>query len=339
MATIYDVAQRAGVSPSTVSRVFNKTAAISQATRERVLAAARELDYQPSILGSALTTKQTFIIGLVITDIRNPYSSFLARGVQDTLFKEGYVCIICNTDGDPRREVHVLQEIRRRGVNGFIITPSFAGRNPEADRYIRQLLAHRVPIAFVGNRLDDPNVDYVTSRAQDGAAQAVNYLAGLGHRAIGFIGGRYTQGVAVGRWLGYQEAMIANRLPLCPELMVESDTTSEGGEQAMHRLLDLPNPPSAVLTVNDLVAIGAMVACHRRGVSIPDQMSIVGFDNIPIAALTIPALTTVAQPAYEMGAKAAEMLLRRCQQPDLPPQQVHLRSSLVVRQTTAPPPA
>lgn len=337
MATIYDVAQRAGVSPSTVSRVFNKAAVISQATRERVLAAARELDYQPTVLGSALTTKQTHMVGLTITDIRNPYSASLARGVQDTLTRDGYVCIICNTDADSDREVHILREIRRRGVDGFIITPSFLGRNPEADRTIRQLLAHRVPIVFIGNRLEDPDVDYVTSRAQDGAAQAVNYLAGLGHRAIGFIGGRYTQGVAVGRWLGYQEAMIANRLPIRPELVLESDTTPEGGQQAMCRMLDLPDPPTAVLSVNDLVAIGALAACHQRGVAVPDRISVVGFDNIPMAALTVPALTTVAQPAYDMGRKAAEMLLLRFQQPDLPPQQVFLQSWLVVRETTAPP--
>jgi LacI family transcriptional regulator len=337
MATIYDVAQRAGVSSSTVSRVFNNIATISQATRERVLAAAQELDYQPNILSSALTTKQTYMVGLVISDIRNPYSAALARGVQDALSREGYVCIICNTDAESDREVHVLREIRRRGVDGFIITPPFLGRNPEADRTIRQLLAHRVPIAFVGNRLDDPTVDYVTSRAQDGAVQAVNHLAGLEHRAIGFIGGRYSQGVAVGRWLGYQEAMIANHLPIRPELMLESDTTPGGGQQAMARLLDLPDPPTAVLTVNDLVAIGAMAACHQRDIAIPGQVSVVGFDNIPMAELTIPALTTVAQPAYEMGARAAELLLRRCQQPDLPPQQVLLRSSLVVRQSTAPP--
>ena len=230
MTTIYDVAQRAGVSPATVSRVFNNVATISQATRERVLASARELDFQPNILGSALTTKQTFMVGLVISDIRNPYSASLARGVQDALAREGYVCIICNTDADPDREAQVLREIRRRGVDGFIITPSFSGRNSEADRTIRQLLAQRVPIVFIGNRLDDPAGDYVTSRAQDGAAQAVNHMAGLGHRAIGFIGGRYPQGVAVGRWLGYQEAMIANRLPIRPELMLESDTTPEGGQ-------------------------------------------------------------------------------------------------------------
>ncbi|MDQ1300838.1 MAG: LacI family transcriptional regulator [Chloroflexota bacterium] len=337
MTTIYDVAQRAGVSSSTVSRVFNNSATISQATRERVLAAARELDYQPTVLGSALTTKQTHMVGLTITDIRNPYSASLARGVQDTLTQAGYVCIICNTDADPEREAHVLREIRRRGVDGFIITPSFSGRNPEADRYIRQLLAHRVPIAFVGNRLDDANVDYVTSRAQDGAVQAVNHLAELGHRAIGFIGGRYSRGVAVGRWLGYQEAMIANHLPIQPELMSESDTTPEGGQQAMQRMLELSGPPTAVLAVNDLVAIGAMAACHQRGVAIPGHLSVVGFDDIAMAALTIPALTTVAQPAYEMGAKAAEMLRLRFQQPDLPPQQALLRSSLVVRQSTAPP--
>lgn len=337
MATIYDVAKRANVSPSTVSRVFNNTARISEATRARVLQAAQELDYHPSALASGLAKKRTLIIGLVIPDIQNPYSATLARGVQDMVFSQGYVPIICNTDGDPEKELHVLREIYRHGVDGFIITPPQLQITPEVNRYIRKLLDKGVPIVFVGNRLNDPNVDFVTSRAQDGAFQAVSYLVSLGHRAIGFIGGYYTRGIAVGRWLGYQEALITNQLPIRPEWMVEADLSQDGGEQALHRLLDLPNPPTALLAVNDLMAIGAIMACRKRGIRVPEQMSIVGFDDIPFAALTTPPLTTVAQPTYELGYKAAELLLRRFQQPNLPPQQVTLQCKLVIRQTTAPP--
>lgn len=337
MATIYDVAKRANVSPSTVSRVFNNTARISEATRARVLQAAQELDYHPSALASGLAKKRTLIIGLVIPDIQNPYSATLARGVQDMVFSQGYVPIICNTDGDPEKELHVLREIYRHGVDGFIITPPQLQITPEVNRYIRKLLDKGVPIVFVGNRLNDPNVDFVTSRAQDGAFQAVSYLVSLGHRAIGFIGGYYTRGIAVGRWLGYQEALITNQLPIRPEWMVETDLSQDGGEQALHRLLDLPNPPTALLAVNDLMAIGAIMACRKRGIRVPEQMSIVGFDDIPFAALTTPPLTTVAQPTYELGYKAAELLLRRFQQPNLPPQQVTLQCKLVIRQTTAPP--
>ncbi len=339
MATIYDVAKRAHVSPSTVSRVFNNTARISEGTRARVLQAAQELDYHPSALASGLARKKSLMIGLVIPDIQNPYSATLARGVQDMVFSQGYVPIICNTNGDPEKELHVLREIRRRGVDGLIITPPQLQVVSEVNRYIRKLLDKGMPIVFVGNRLNDPNVDFVTSRAQDGAIQAVNYLVSLGHRAIGFIGGYYTQGIAVGRWLGYQEALIANRIPIRPEWMIEADLSQEGGEQALYRLLDLPNPPTAVFAINDLMAIGAITACRKRGVRVPEQMSIVGFDDIPFAALTTPPLTTVAQPTYELGHKAAELLLRRFQQPDLPPQQVILQCTLVIRQTTAPPSA
>lgn len=337
MPTIYDVAERAGVSPSTVSRVFTNARRISEETRARVLAAAQELGYEPSVLGSALTTKKTLMIGLVISDIQNPYAATLARGVQDRLSQEGYVSIICSTDGEPEKEMRMMREILRRGVDGLIITPSQYGFSTEVNDYIRRLLERQTPIVFIGNRLDDPNVDFVTSRAQDGAMQATCYLADLGHRRIAFIGGYYTRGVAVGRWLGYQEAMVARRLPLRPEYMVEAEVSTAGGQEAMTRLLALDEPPTAVLTVNDLMAIGALAACRERGVQVPEDISIIGFDNIPLSALTTPPLTTVEQPAYELGLRAAELVLRRCERPDASPRHILLKSTLVVRGTTASP--
>jgi DNA-binding LacI/PurR family transcriptional regulator len=340
MATIYDVAKRAGVAPSTVSRVFNKTASISEDTAARVLKAAAELQYDPNPLASALASSRTLMVGLVISDIQNPFSSTLARGVQDSLERERYITIIVNTDGDPNRELEVLREIYRRGVDGFIIAPPQRGNAAEHDSYILGLARKGLPIVTVGNWLKDPQVDYVTSRAQDGAVAAVDHLVALGHTDIAFIGGYYTRGVAVGRWLGYQEAVIKHGLPLRGEWMVETDVSIRGGEDGMARLLTLPHRPTAVLTVNDLVAVGAISQCRIQGFDVPGAMSVVGFDDIPFAAVAVPPLTTIAQPIYELGFRAAELLLRRMRSTEAAQQQAVLECHLVVRQTTAPfPPA
>ncbi len=333
MATIYDVAKRAGVAPSTVSRVFNKNASISAKTVARVMQAARDLDYDPNPLASGLASSRTLMVGLVISDIQNPFSSTLARGVQDSLERERYITIIVNTDGDPDKELGVLREIYRRGVDGFIIAPPQHGNAAEHNRYIIDLTHKGLPVVPVGNWSKDAKVDYVTSRAQDGAMAAVDHLAGLGHRAIAFIGGHTTRGVAVGRWLGYQEAMLQHGLPLCPAWMLETDVSLQGGEEAMTRLLALPNRPSAILAVNDLAALGAINACRNQGLQVPADMSIVGFDDIPYAAMAAPPLTTVAQPAYELGYRAAELLLQRMRAPDAPAQQAILDCRLIVRQT------
>jgi DNA-binding LacI/PurR family transcriptional regulator len=335
MATIYDVAKRAGVAPSTVSRVFNKTASISGDTAARVLKAAAELQYDPNPLASALASSRTLMVGLVISDIQNPFSATLARGVQDSLERERYITVIVNTDGDPDKELEVLREVYRRGVDGFIIAPPQRNNASEHDSYVLGLARKGLPIITVGNWLKDPKVDYVTSRAQDGAVAAVDHLVELGHTAIAFIGGYYTKGVAVGRWLGYQEAMIKHGLPLENNWMVEADVSIRGGEEGMARLLALPARPTAVLAVNDLVAVGAISTCRIQGLGVPSDVSIVGFDDIPFAAVAVPPLTTVAQPAYELGCRAADLLLRRMRDGEAPTQQAILECHLVIRQTTA----
>ena len=290
----------------------------------------------PNPLASALASSRTLMIGLVISDIQNPFSATLARGVQDVLGTERYITLIVNTDGDADKELATLREIHRRGVDGFIIAPAQCGDIAARNRYLMDLLRAGLPVVTIGNWLKGQPVDYVTSHAQDGAVAAIDYLIGCGHRNIAFIGGRYTHGVAVGRWLGYQEALLKHLLPLRPEWMLEAELSTAGGEQAMLRLLDLPDPPSAVLTVNDLVALGALKACHLRGVAVPQEMSIIGFDDIVFAGLSVPPLTTVAQPAYELGCRAAELVLRRLRDPAAPPQQAVLECHLVIRQTTAP---
>lgn len=335
-STIYDVATLAGVSTSTVSRSFSRPELISEATRERVFAAAERLSYRPNALASSLTTKRTLLIGLLTADIQNPFVATLARGVQDGIAAKRYLSIICSTDGDAARELELLQEMLARGVDGFVITPPFDGPDPEVVALLDDLPKRGVPVAFIGHRSGDSNSDFVTSGAKRGAVEAVTHLIALGHVRIGFLGGYYSRGIGMGRLHGYRETLRAHGLKRVPELERETDTTTAGGFTAMKTLLTLSEPPTAVVTVNDLVALGAVDACREEGLDVPTDMSVVGFDDIPVAALTTPPLTTVAQPAYDLGHQAAELVLNRLDTPNLAPQQRVLGCKLVVRGSTAP---
>lgn len=335
MPTLHDVAKVAGVSASTVSRVFNKPEIISQKTRDHVLQIAEQMGFRPNYFASALNTQQTLLVGVVCPDITNPYAAMLAKGVQDVLAGRDYLTVICSTDGDTEKELAMLREMHYRGVDGFIVTPSQLGSSDEVDDYLFSLLRAGIPIIFIGNRLERADVDSVTSRAQNGAVSAVNHLIELGHRRIGFIGGYYTRGVAVGRWLGYQEALVSNGLIPDQHYMIEADLSQSGGGDAMHRLLRLDEPPTAVFAVNDVMALGALGVCKDEGIDVPKGMSIIGFDDIPVAAQVQPALTTVAQPTYALGRKAAELFLFRLENANAPPEQVVLQCQLIERASTA----
>lgn len=334
-STIYDVSALACVSTSTVSRTFSRPEMISKATRDKVFAAAKQLGYRPNTLAGALTTKRTLLIGLLTTDIQNPFVASLARGVQDGIARKRYLSIICSTDGDAVRELELLEEMLARGVDGFILTPPFDGPDPSVVALLKVLPERGVPVVFIGHQREGSSSDFATSGAKSGALEAMYHLIALGHTRIGFIGGTYTRGIGVGRWRGYREALQLYGLSHHLELERETNTTSAGGFAAMKELLDLSKPPSAVVAVNDLVAIGAMDACRERGVVVPSQMSIVGFDDIPVASLTTPPLTTVAQPAYHLGRTAASLILNRLATPNVAPQQITLGCKFIVRGTTA----
>ena len=341
MSTIYDVAERAGVSASTVSRVFGNSNRISGATQDRVRQAAQELAYEPANrangASAGATRKGTGLVGVVLPDVQSPYWGVMARGVLDGLARRGVHGIVCNSDREPQRERALSEELRERGVDGIIISP-LQMRVPQRENPAASaLLEHNVPTVFIGNLTNNADLDYVTSDPQSGIILGIDHLVELGHERIALIGGKHTQGIAVGRWLGYQEALVNNGLPIRADYMVETDLLIAGGEAAMRQLWQLPTPPTAVVAVNDLSALGAVRFCRTQGLNVPGQMSVIGFNNVPWTELVTPALTTVAQPAYEVGASAAALLHQRIQQPNLSPQHRILDCRLVVRDTTGSP--
>ncbi len=337
MATIKDVAERAQVAKSTVSYAFNKPHKVNAETLERILAAAKELNYQPNVFAQGLAGGKTQMVGLLAPDIRYPFNANVARGIEDKLREAGYIAITASTDGDPDQTITLLGQLRRRGVSGFILVPSFYGITRELERAMIALRASNVPIVISGYHADDERIDQVSYRAQTGTRELVNYLIKLGHRDIAYIGARNTQAAALDRLFGYQESLFQNDLPLRPELIVETDVKPDQIKAAMGQLMALSIPPTAIFALNDVVAFAVLDFCQQKGLRVPEDISLVTFDYQALVQRETPRLTGVVVPVYEVGRQSAELLLNRFDNPDLPTQHVSLPYSFVERDTAVAP--
>jgi LacI family transcriptional regulator len=331
-ASIKDVSRAAGVSISTVSHVLNGTRFVSPELRERVEGAIASLGYRHNGLARSLRTRQSYAIGLIIPDVANPYYPQLARGVQDAADAAGYTVFLCNSDRKPENETRLLAVLEQRRVDGVILDAS--GPNPALEAALRR---RTQPVVLVGSRIEVPGVD-VVRMAPHGGYQAVRHLLARGHRRIALIGGPApAPGQRPAKATGYLAALEEAGIAVDPALVTQGDYTRESGGEAMRRLLALPQPPAAVFAGNDLMAIGALLAVQEAGRRVPEDVAVVGYDDIPEAAVTRPALTTVAVPKYEMGRAAATLLLNRMSGAGPPapqqPQQVELPHRLVVRES------
>ena len=327
------MAKAAGVTISTVSRTFSRPEMIGDKTRNRVLAAAADLSYRPNALAGSLTTKKTLLMGLVTADIRNPSVASLARGVQDSAYDRRYLCIICSTAAHADSGVSMLEEMVWRGVDGIILTSSYGMLDDRMRDFIENQPEPRLPLVYVGRHRSLPSVDFVTPQGFQGGAIAVTHLIENGHRDIACLSGDYTRDVALRRWDAYIATLKTYDIPFNPDRVAMDETTLEGGYTAMTKVLATGTGPTAVFAVNDLMALGAIEAIRDAGLSVPDDISVVGFDDIPTAALSTPRLSTVAQPSYDVGVASVEMLLRRIDDPEMEQQIKLMDCRLVPRET------
>jgi len=328
-----DVAERARVSVSTVSHVLNGTRRVAGETQEAVLAAIEELSYQPNLLAKSLKTRRTFTIGLLVSDIQNSFFTSVVRGIEDVALSRGYHLFLCNTDEDAGREDEYVRELANKRVDGLLVASS-APRHDHAGR----LGAENLPFVFVDRKVEGVDADVISVDNREGMRLISDHLAGLGHERVGMISGPLDKASGYERYLGLQGALADLGVGLKDSLVRFGDFRTSSGREGAMELLGLPSPPTALVTANNQMTLGALMAVKEMGLRIPDDVSVVGFDDPEWAPLTDPPLTTLAQPTYEMGVEAVKLLLDRIEgEQDGRTRRVLLEPWLVVRESTAPP--
>jgi LacI family transcriptional regulator len=309
--TVRDVARLAGVSQSTVSRVLNHVQSpivVRETTRQRILAAAEELGYQPNVYARSLRGQKARMIAMMIADITNPFYHPMVRAVQDMARLHHYDFMIANSDHLRENEELFCQAILRRPVDGIIAVPWHVDGDELAQLFRRTGAA----IACLGQHIDHPVIDVVYARDDDATYEAVRWLIERkGHRKIAYIGVDAAFAAGARRYQGYRRAMTEAGLSMPPEYLQRGDWSIDSGGPAMRALLDLPAPPSVVLACNDSMALGAILAAQELGRRIPEDIAVVGFDNIPAGSWIRPRLTTIAQYPAEIGGQLAKAVFER----------------------------
>ncbi|MBW7881095.1 MAG: LacI family DNA-binding transcriptional regulator [Caldilineaceae bacterium] len=329
---IEDVARYAGVSTATVSRVLSGKQHVSQELRERVLAAIQDLNYRPSRVARSLRIQRSSIIGLIISDIQNPFFTSIVRAVEDVAQRSGYSVLLCNSDEDTAKEMMYIELMLAEHVAGIIVSPT----DSESDMYLR-LLEAGVPVVAIDRRVESVEIDTVINDNVAAARRIVEHLIDNGHRRIGAVIGVMQASTGYERYRGYRAALEAHGLPVDENLVRVGMPRSHIGYTLTKELLALENPPTAIFTGNNLLTVGALRAIDELGLCIPDNVALAAFDEMEWMFLIKPAITVVAQPTYEMGRSAAELLMRRIAEPDRSPQQIVLSAEIKFHESSMGP--
>lgn len=327
--TLRDVARAAGVHPSTVSRVLSEDTRqlVNVETARLVDGVIRELGYEPNPLARGLKTRRSLTVGVLINDLTNPVFPPIVRGIEDRLAEAGYTALLVNTDGDRERERRSYGTLTARQVDGFIMATAVR-EHP----LIEEVLADEIPLVLVIRNIDSRRATAVVPDDRKGARLAVQYLFDLGHRRIAHLAGPLSVSNGAERRAGFIDALRANGLEVDPGLIVSADAfTSEAGERAAHQLLESQLEFTAIVAGNDMIAVGCAAALGEHGLSCPDDVSVVGFNDMPLADRLSPPLTSLRVPHYEIGVQAADLLLERIKDPATPPREILVEPQLIVR--------
>jgi len=333
--TLRDVAARAGVHPATASRALNESTRrlVREETVRRVLEAARSLDYQPDHLARGLKTRRSSTIGVLVPDLTNPLFPPIVRGIEDRLALKGYVALIGNTDNDAAREERVVDQMRARFIDGLI-----AATAQRHHPLLVEVATSGLPVVLVNRVVEDHLLPSVSVDDQAGIRQAVGHLVGLGHRRIAHVAGPQHLSTGHGRYLGLRAGLEAVGLSVEEGHVVFAGSFSEEeGYRCTSELLARRPLPSAIVAGNDMLALGALRALAAAGLACPGEVSLIGFNDMPLVDRVSPPLTTIRLPQYEVGSEAAEMLLERLAGNDGPVKTILLPPELVVRASTARP--
>lgn len=305
MTRLRDVASRAGVSVATTSRVLTGSSNVSDALRQRVLAAVAELNYSPDGVARSMSIRRTSLLGLVVADITSPFFAHVARGVEDIGRRKGYSVVLCNTDDNVDKERAYLGALREKRVDGILLAVVSGDV-----AHVRRLADAGAKLVLLDRVIPQLDLPFVQVDNVGGVRQAMEYLLGLGHRRIALVVGDPAIATAHQRLEGYEAALAAAGVPLDPDLLVPTGFTEHGGYEAALRIWALTPRPTAMISGSDVTTIGVLSALRARGARIPADVSVVGFDDAPLFPLLAPPLTVVAQPIYDLGRRACELLLR-----------------------------
>ena len=314
---MYDVARLAGVSQPTVSRVINRTetsAQISEETSQRVLAAVEELGYRPNVVARSLRTSRTQTISMLIADLSNGFYHTMVRAVQDVARQHDYEVVISNSDHNYEYEKHFCEIVLGRGVDGVIMVPIHL-TTAELDHFATQT---HIPIVVLGIQIDHPNIDVIYVDDERATYEATRWLIDeRGHKTLGYVGVPEVLPPGPRRLHGFCRAMTDRGLDVDPRFLINGDFSLESGKQAARTLIARGDVPSALVVINDLMAIGVILAMQEAGYSVPDDVAVIGFDDIPEATIVRPSLTTIAQNPRDIGEKLAHALFERLENPNL----------------------
>jgi LacI family transcriptional regulator len=331
MPTVHDVAKRAGVAPITVSRVINNSGYISDVTRERVEATIKEIGYVPNTLARGLRSKRTNTLALIVTDITNPFFTLMARGVEDVARDSNYTVIYCNTDESETKEENYANILAQRQVDGVLLVP--AGGNAKTIKFFER---NGISVVILDRRVSGVEKDFVCSDSENGANLLVKLLIKLGHKQIAMITGPKNVSTSADRVTGYRRALKKAGLGRNELVYYGEFNYQTGYEFTRQAMLRLPKP-TAIFGANNFILIGIIKALNELNISVPEDVSVVGFDDLPESMLVTPFLTVASQPAYEMGQLATNLLLKRISGDLSNNYQEHvLPAQIVERKSTAP---
>ncbi len=327
MASMNEVAKRAGVSIATVSRVLNNSDNVNEETRMKILKAIKDLKYQPSRVAKRLRSKSisSNLLGVLIPDIQNPFYVDVLRGIEDVAYKNNYAIIMCNYGQDDKKEVMYLDILQSESIDGLIAAPV-----SENDQRLKDIIKNGMPVVCVDRGLSGIDVDIVWVNNEEGAYNAVNHLIKSGYKRIAYISGLPSIPSSRMRESGYRKALENSKL-FAPELVKYGNSSYDSGVNLCAELLDMPNPPDAIFTGNNLITLGALETIHKQKKQIPKDVAIVGFDDMFWSSSLNPPLTAVRQPAYEIGKRAGELLIQRISDPQRSCIQMTLNTELMVR--------
>lgn len=325
--TIVDIAERMGVSYTTVSRALNGKKGVSEKKRLEIVEEAKKMGYQPNAIAQGLVNKSTRTIGLVIPDITNPFFPDVARGVEDASRKAKYNVFLCNSNWEANREKEILEALRQNRVDGIII-------NPNSYSNIEFLNMLKIPTVYLNTKVDEGESTYIGIDNVKGAIIAVEHLIACGYKRIAYVGGTIKSYSNNQRVKGFMMTFDNKGIEIDPTLVVNGDFTTESGYELTKKLLLSDNPPDAVFAGNDIIALGVLECAQELKLDIPREFGIVGFDDIYASSLPQIQLSTIAMPKYFLGKKAFELLLDKINSEETAIAQYVIKPKLIARKTT-----